>query len=251
VALGVGYFFLSDTAQAQGGRTPATFEVASIRHRTNRNGPTDTLIAPDGERFTARNAPLTALLLFAYKYIPWQISGGPDWVGAETFDVQAKAEKPVDDAQIRLMLQRLLADRFSLKLQQTTREVPVYALGRGNSSAKLKQSASESKMQVGRGAAGQFVFRNTPVFQLCYFLSIRLGRNVIDETELTGAYDFEFAWTPDLPRRPGGVEAVQPVDADGPWVFSAVRDQLGLALKSTKRPTPFIVIESAQEPIEN
>jgi uncharacterized protein (TIGR03435 family) len=81
-----------------------------------------------------------------------------------------------------------------------------------------------------------------------------LGRSVIDKTELTGNYDFKLEWTPDegqgTMRAPGG-DGPAAADAAGPSIFTAVQDQLGLKLESTKGPVEILVIDRAEKPSEN
>lgn len=227
------------------------FEVASVHHRADNSGPTDTQIAPGG-RFVAANAPLRVLILFAWQYMPWQVSGGPDWVNFASFDIHAKPEGRASDQEIRLMLQNLLKDRFALRTTQVMRDLPVYVLALDKSGPRLKASRDPNgEPRITRGPLGQTVFRSVRVSQLVNFLSLRLSRNVIDETGMKGAYDFDFAWTPDLPRRPGGIDSAQPADSEGPSVFSAARDQLGLTLKSVRRPVPALMIESAGRPSDD
>jgi uncharacterized protein (TIGR03435 family) len=87
-------------------------------------------------------------------------------------------------------------------------------------------------------------------------LSSILRRTVVDKTGLIGLYDLKLQWTPEgggLPATPpaGGVVPEPPSDRDGPSVFTAVQEQLGLNLESTKAPVEVIVIDSVQRPSEN
>jgi len=90
-----------------------------------------------------------------------------------------------------------------------------------------------------------------PMSQLTWFLSLRLGRDVLDKTGLTGNYDFELAWTPDLPWRSSGADSAPPADPGGPSIFTALREQLGLKLTSTKGPGAVLVVDSADKPSAN
>ncbi len=141
-----------------------SFEVASIKPNRSR----DTLSGaerPPG-RYTATNQSIKALIQFAYDLQDFQLSGGPSWIASERYDVDAK----VDDSQaaelkklsfwrrrdqMRLMVQSLLADRFSLRLSHKTETLPIYALVIAKTGAKLQESkpgeiySSGAKRHVG------------------------------------------------------------------------------------------------------
>jgi uncharacterized protein (TIGR03435 family) len=82
-----------------------------------------------------------------------------------------------------------------------------------------------------------------------------LGRPVIDKTGITGFYDIKLQWTPELGQgqvAPGGSEpAPPPPDISGPSIFTAIQEQLGLRLESSKGPVEVLVIDSVQKPTEN
>src|ERR1700677_4431603 len=137
--------------------------------------------------------------MMAYDITDRQISGGPNWLDADTYDVYAKAERPSSREQIYLMLQTLLADRFKLSLHRETRELPVYALvvGRGGPKLQLHESADSVQPLIKAGAKGGLVFQNVPLSRLAWFLSTQLDRTVLDQTGIKGSYDFNLDWTPD------------------------------------------------------
>ena len=90
---------------------------------------------------------------------------------------------------------------------------------------------------------------------LLNFLVNQLGRPVYDKTGLTGLFDFKLQWTPGSEQAPGpfgpAPDAPPPVDPSGPSLFTALQEQLGLRLESTKGPVEVVVIDSAQKPTEN
>jgi uncharacterized protein (TIGR03435 family) len=257
-----------------------SFEVASIKPNRSR----DTLRGaewPPG-RYTATNQPIKVLIEFAYNVQDFQLSGGPNWIASDRYDVDAK----VDDSlaaelkklsywrrrdQIRLMVQSLLADRFSLRLSHKTEILPIYALVIAKTGAKLQESkpdeiySSGDKRQVGEEGEfsmshGQLTAEGFSMEGLVWFLSWRLGRPVLDQTGLKGNYDFTLQWTPD--ESPGAMAKVQ-TDAgpgtfapplpgsSGPSIFTAIQEQLGLKLESTKGPLDVIVIDHIERPSEN
>src|SRR5262249_21927168 len=95
-----------------------------------------------GGRFTASGMTLTALIAYAYRIRDFQIVGGPNWAGSDRFDIEAKAESdspsklPPD--QLALMMQRLLAERFQLRMHRETKEMPVYELTVAKGGSKLE-----------------------------------------------------------------------------------------------------------------
>ena len=76
-----------------------------------------------------------------------------------------------------------------------------------------------------------------------------VGRRVIDRTGLTGRFDFDLEWTP-LVTPPGPAPPGVPSDA-GPTIFTALQEQLGLKLESTKETIPVLVIDSVNQPSPN
>ena len=118
-------------AQSRAGAAAGpAFEAASVK--PNRSGDAGWRLEPQpGGRLTGTNVPAAALIRFAYDLPDFQISGGPGWLDSDRFDVVAKAEGDPSLDQKRLMLRRLLAERFKLTAHTETRELPIYALGDG------------------------------------------------------------------------------------------------------------------------
>jgi uncharacterized protein (TIGR03435 family) len=191
-----------------------------------------------GGGMNAYNVPLKFLITYAYDVRDFQVSGGPGWADSERYDVSAKPESRASQEQLKLMLQTLLADRFKLVLHRETRQLPVYELIVGKGGPKLKESAegaSPSLLTDGKSITASKV--TMPMF--IRLLSQLLGRSVLDKTGLAGNYDFKLEWTPD--------EA----EGDGPSVFTAIQEQLGLKLDSQKGPVETLVIDHAEKPTEN
>ena len=233
---------------------PTEFEVASIKPGDPAARGMRVRIAPGG-RYTAENVTAKLLIQQAFNIKEFQISGGPGWIDSERYVIEAKAEGATGrvDA-LRPMLQKLLADRFQFVFHRETKEGQVYALVVGKNGPKLKEAAAASpgpQISIRPGAiSGQGMGMDMLVNQLAQ----RLGRNVIDKTGLTGKYDINLEWTPEAAqlRSPGeGPEASAPPDQSGPSIFTAVQEQLGLRLESTKGPVEVIVIDRIEKPSEN
>ncbi len=229
---------------------PQAFEVASVKS-TAETGAGMSINRSPGGRFTTNNASLERLIEFAYDVRAHQISGGPKWFETDGFDIVAKAEGENPD--LRLMLQKLLEDRFKLAIHRETKELSVYTLVAGKGGPKLQRS-DKADTRITSGDKGRTIFQKTSMAMLAQTLSQRLGRTVINGTGLKGEFDFELEWTPgegEPGKKINGVEIPPPPDTSGPSIFTAVQEQLGLKLESTKGPVEILVIERAEKPSGN
>jgi uncharacterized protein (TIGR03435 family) len=230
---------------------PLEFEVASVK--TNKTGQREGgITAIGGGRFRATNIPLKILLATAYDVNFEQISGGPDWLDSERYDVEAKPDRLATTKQIHLMLQKLLAERFGLVLRREIKEMPIFALVLDKGISKIRvHDGPEVDFGIRPGDKGQVVFRGVSLPRFSLFLSMRLRRTVVDKTGLPGVYDFELAWAPDEPQRDDGPESPPQPDPSGASIFTAVREQLGLKLVSEKGPVEFLNITHVERPSAN
>jgi bla regulator protein blaR1 len=242
-----------------------SFEVVSVKPG-DPNARGVTLLMQPGGRLTATNATLKMLIGLAYDVRDHQLVGGPSWLGADKFNIEAKADSsstiplgPEGAAQIRLMTQSLLADRFKLTVHRESKEEQVYELVVAKSGFKLKEAADTGKqarqgLRLGRG---QWTGTAASITLLTTQLAQQLGRSVLDKTDLAGRYDFELKWTPEPSQGggpfggPPGPDAPPPPDPNGPSIFTAIQEQLGLRLESTKGPVDVLVIDHAEKPDAN
>jgi uncharacterized protein (TIGR03435 family) len=230
------------------------FEVASVRaNRTGaRGGSFD--FPPGRDRLSLTNMPLGALILVAYDITVRQLSGASELV-SERYDVQAKAEKPVSPDEMRAMIRALLADRFRFAAHRESREVPVYSITVAKGGPRLRTSSGSetaaltpripSRASGNEAGAGHLVFRNESMSDFAWALSRMAGigdRVVIDRTGLDGQYDFELTFA----REPA-----PPAIPEGPSIFSAIQEQLGLRLESGKALVAFLVIDRIERPSAN
>jgi uncharacterized protein (TIGR03435 family) len=275
-------------AQASASTEPRpAFEVASIRLNTSGTNQVSMSMQPGG-RFTAVNMPLVLLIRSAYRLQESQLIGAPDWVSTERYDIIAKGEgefgPPVPGGGLgrsQLMLQSLLEERFKLKPRRETRQLPIYALMLAHENGKLgpalkpsavdcqalaaarKQGAAPAappkagdRPQCGTHMGFGRIAGGMPMTSLARLLSDVVQRSVIDSTGLPGNFDLELDWTPDqLPSRPPGTPADQPlrmngvdIDPNGPSIFTAVQEQLGLKLEATRGPVEVLVIDHVERP---
>lgn len=258
---------------------PPAFEAASIRETKDLpRGPSS--FAPD--RFTRPYISLAQLLIYVHQVSDFQILGGPDWVRTTRFTVEAKAEgRPTAD-QMRLMVGRLLEERFALKVHKETRELPRYALVMARDDKrlgpKLKPSAIDCPAIVAArgpdyrpptgppqpgdpprcglmaalgGGSMTIMLEGQPISQLVRTLQTNAGRVIVDKTGLAGTFDVVFQTEmPNLPflEPPLGATSTPP---EGLSLFTALPEQLGLKLESERGPVDVIVIDSAQLPTPN
>ena len=222
-----------------------TLEVAAIH--PSRTDSLNTRIDPQpGGRLVIVNATLRTLLRNAYGVLPFQLVGEPKWSESDRFDIDAKnaSGQQITQDTLKPLLQGLLADRFQLKAHWETREEPVYALVVENDGPKFKPHADASGggMNTSR-APGKVTMRGTdvPITDLAANIAFHMQHFVMDETHLSGHYDFVLHWNPDTGE----------ADSAEPSLATAMHEQLGLRLERRTGPVQMLVIDSAEKPTEN
>ena len=265
-------------AQAPAADGGPAFEVASVKRNTS-GEPGSRLEPLPGGRLNAVNVPAAALIRFAYDLPAFQVLGGPDWLTADRFDVAATAQRDASIEQTRLMLRRLLAERFTLSAHTETREQPVYALVMARSDGRIgpqlratkADCASEQGPQLGVGpgpdggpppcgyfgfapntnlpaARGGLAFRGLSMARFARALVPMVRRSVTDETGLRGYFDADFDFLSELPPPP------PPPGMPNPWtepfasVLTVLPEQLGLKLDARRGPVSVLVIDGAERP---
>lgn len=228
-----------------------SFDVASIHAHDPRDA--RFLVRPPNRgTFTAVGAVAKLLVMLAYDVQDSQISGGPDWLATEKWDIEAKsADTNHDGAATARLLRGMLEERFALKARWVEEARPVYLLTLARGGAKLRESEEgNTNLQVG---ANSISLRRGSVADLAKVLATALGRPVIDRTGLSGSYDLFVQWD-DAPVREGGVpgiEAATTAGNDRGSIFSAVQEQLGLRLESGRAPVDVLVIDGMERPTAN
>jgi uncharacterized protein (TIGR03435 family) len=157
-----------------------------------------------------------------------------------------------------LMLQSLMEERFKLALHRETRMEPIYELVVAKGGPKLKESAGpDANGRFGffcASIAGPCTSTDMGIGGLVGMLSRMLGRPVSDKTGLTGKYDYTLTFTPEPAQAVSGAppqEALPSVDSNAPSIFTALQEQLGLKLESTRGPVEVLVIDNAARPDPN
>jgi bla regulator protein blaR1 len=278
VGISIGPPVRAQVRQVTGDRP--SFEVASVKPNTT-TGPNQIRVGmPGNGRFTIDNMPLAELIRFAYELQPFQLTGGPDWINSQRFDVTATTGGQTAPPLVRQMLQSLLAERFNLAIHTETRDMAIYemiiARGDRRLGEKLRVSGPDCaplKMPPGmpppppptgaasRGAPppgapgcgtvfgnGFFSTRRTSMELLARNLSRTVRRIVVDKTGLSGFYDIDLEFMPDgpLPSQAAGGPQFPNPNPDAPSIYTALQEQLGLKLESARGPVEMMVVDRAE-----
>jgi len=223
----------------------AAFEVASVR--PNLTGANGGSLGRSGGRIIFQNVSLKECIAFAYGIAPDRDDelSGPDWLGAQKFDITATFPPEASRDRVREMLRTLLAERFHLKVHYQNRKLTAYALVLGKRGPRLPSASTggepafvfgEDHVTVRATSLSEFADRlSGPVF--------KLGRPVVDMTGMKGVYDFTLSWTPDGAPSEG---------RSGASIFTVLEEQLGLKLEARKIVFRILVVDHAdKEPSGN
>jgi bla regulator protein BlaR1 len=268
-----------EPAESAGAGAPL-YKSASIQPHKSVNAvnePFDVMFSPDGVR--TRGATLQPLLAMAYGVQADLISGAPDWVSTEKYDIDLKvSDSPtpgtpkapggIGEQRLQLALQAFLADRFKLTLHRETRNLQVYDLVVAEGGPKLKEAKTAflnpngingpegplPAMGMMTMGPGQLTDQGATLAPLLEQLSVRLGHTVLDKTGLKGNYDFSLRWTP--AENEGGMMKMGSAPAtegtssasSGPTLITALEDQLGLRLVPRTAPMQVLVIDHVERP---
>jgi uncharacterized protein (TIGR03435 family) len=264
------------------GQARTAFEVASVRQNTSGERRASMRMQPNGD-FMAVNQPMRVLIQFAYQVPLYRVEGMPDWFTSERYDITAKAPaglsmEPFDAVRGRL-LRSLLEDRFRLKAQMVTKEVPAMILAfarddrrlgtkirrsnaacpppapqpRGDAPDPALLARTEPACGMGGMSASPICGRGVTMEQFAQGMAGVYQKPVVNETALDGRFDFDLSFTPDNPGGPGiAFGAPCPGQSDDrPALSTAMQEQLGLRLRTGRAPIDIVVIERVERPVEN
>jgi uncharacterized protein (TIGR03435 family) len=201
------------------------------------------------ETYELRHATMADLIRMAWGVTIDRVTGGPNWLDTDRFDIIAKTVPGSSPERIRLMLRSLLADRFNLAVHEDQRLLPGFVLtagkrprlkpanGVGNSGCQPLQARS-------RNIAGET--QNTTMncqnitmadfaVQLGEMAGAYINHPVVDRTNLAGMWTFNITWTARQLLGLAGPDAIT--------LFEAVNKQLDLRLEPKTVPTPVIVVD--------
>jgi uncharacterized protein (TIGR03435 family) len=260
--------------QTQSQPRPVTFEVASVKADTTDTpttsrfplGPGDAYVP--GSLFSATNVPLINYIRFAFGRSQGEMLHAPSWVYNERFDIQGRAKGESTKTDMRLLVRALLVERFKLAWHTEQHEGAVLALtvatpGRLGPEIALHRQGEPCGQDpkfadIPCGSAGlvaasrpdrtRVAGRAEPIERLAAFLSNNgfsgVDRAVIDRTGLDGQFDFSLEFA--IPV--ASAETQPTVDVSGPSLATALREQLGLKLESTRGPVDVLVIDRVERP---
>jgi uncharacterized protein (TIGR03435 family) len=223
----------------------AEFDVASIKPSTADPGSSG--IDTDNGLLRAHNVTLKRCITGAYGVPESRIIGGPKWMDELRYEIVAKADHPAGDDELSSILQTLLADRFKLSLHHETQTISGYMLTVAKSGLKANPSPPDAASST-NSSRGRIDAKGCPMSRLVLKLSAALGVPVVDMTEDTRKFDFTLQWIPDNMQTKAGAAGDVP---QGPSLFTALQEQLGLRLESRKMPIDVLVIDHAELPSEN
>jgi uncharacterized protein (TIGR03435 family) len=242
-------FWYSASAQQPEGTKTFKYDVVSVKpfRGDDRHG----YVNATSDSFSS-NVPISKLIQIAFSLLmPDQVSGAPSWANSEHYSIEAKVDEDTLAAlnklprqqrleQRRRMLLAILIERFGLTFHHETREMPSFELVVAKGGTKLKRSdaTGSSSSMGGENLKGT----GMETSDLCQRLSGLVGRQIIDKTGMAGRFDMELSWS----------NEDNPTSSDiGPSIFTALQEQLGLKLVSSKAPTDTVVIDALAKPSAN
>jgi uncharacterized protein (TIGR03435 family) len=231
-------------------------EVATIK--PTQPGTQLFMLVIQGENVVVKNFTLKYLIKFAYDVPERQIAGGPGWLDTDRWDIEAKPDTPgmPSTAQMREILQKLLVERFALKFHEEKRNMAAFALTVGKNGPKMTKTADASESANFTVPLGMVGARSATMGEFAHLLqSDILGEPVVDNTGLSGRWDFTLNWTPDETQFVGrGMKAPPPAADDAnapPPLYTAIQEQLGLKLEPQKVDAPVMLVDHVEHPSPN
>lgn len=242
-------------AQAPAAR-PAfqAFEVATVKP-VDADAKAGRMFRMDGtHRWVATNFTLQALIALGYDLNPRTISGGPDWLASQRFDIEAVTPGDVPPTRLEQMqmLRALLVERFGLKFHRQEMEFAIYALTVAKGGPKLQTAAKPNDPPKIIGIVFpdriEVPARSVTMDDFVAMLQrATLDRPTVNQTGLTGKYDFDLKFAQDESQYGGEVPKASD-DSQSPPLFTAVQEQLGLKLEATRGMVSAMVVDEVKKP---
>ena len=230
------------------------FEVATVKP-VDVDAKAGRMFRMDGtHRWVATNFTLQALIGLGYDMNPRTISGGPDWMDSQHFNIEAVTPGDVRPTRLEQMqmLRALLVDRFGLKFHREEKEMAIYALTVTKGGVKLKVAAKPDDQPQIFGVVYpdriEVPARSVTMDDFVAMLQrATLDKPTVNRTGLAGKFDFDLKWAQDSSQY-GGEVPKAPDDAQNPPLFTAVQEQLGLKLEATRGMVSTMVVDGAAKP---
>jgi uncharacterized protein (TIGR03435 family) len=247
--------------------TPLAFDVVSVKRNEPGEANSRMRMMPDGIQLLNVWPAMAIREAYLLGYNQ-QLQNVPVWTSSERYDIVAKVD--ADDVlrfrgltvdQVREMLRPVLADRFKLSVHSQMKELPVYELVVSKNGPKFGVAKPPTKKYPNGNLDREPSYihmQGLPMGSLAFALMRQLGRSVIDKTGLTGKYDLMLQWSPDegAPTALNGSDKTQLTTTQspapsGPFIFTAIQEQLGLRLVPSKGPVECVFIDHVERPSEN
>jgi len=215
------------------------------------------MLVVQGEKVVVKNFSLKFIIKFAYDVPERQIAGGPGWLDTEKWDIEVEPDTPgmPSVAQMKEILQQLLAERFALKFHEEKRNMVAFALTVGKNGPKMTKTADASESANFTVPLGMVSARSATMGEFAHLLqSDILGQPVVDNTGLSGRWDFTLNWTPDetqfMDRGMRAPPAADDANAPPP-LSTAIQAQLGLKLEAQKADAVVMLVDHVEHPSPN
>jgi uncharacterized protein (TIGR03435 family) len=243
-----------ETSQPMAADADPGYAVATIKP-SDPDHPMDVEGNPIGHRSVMAGTTVRFLMAFMFDVHDKQIVDAPAWLETERFDIVGVADVPGTPSldQWKGMGRKLLVNRFALKFHWETREMLAYVLTVGKGGAKMEGSRDGDGAPSFRGRADLGMKgQNLTMTNFAQLLQAGImDRPVVDQTGLTGKYDFELRWAPDQTQFGGHFPVVADSADTPPGIFTAMKEQLGLKLSAEKTAVRVMVIDRIEQPSAN
>lgn len=218
----------------------ARFQVASIRPSQPGMTARDGRVNFRGDRFEVKASTVGDILDMLGGWQLFRVAGGPDWMRTDRYDIEAKADRPLEERDRKEAVIALLAERFQLQSHSERRDVSGIVLRAPKTPGGLKQADAGESYSI-RMDRGDVMFTAVPISGLTNYLSQMLKAPVVDETELNEAYTFQLATSK--------IEA-QPGMSFGDRVREAI-EAVGFRVENRKVPLDITVVDRCERPTAN
>ena len=233
------------------------FDVVTVKP-SDPNAGGGNLFTIRGRHVMTINTKVIDLITFGYSLQPREVLNAPPWMD-QKYDIDGVPDvngQP-NIKQMRLLIQDALVRRFGLKFHTEQQEMPVYALSVAKSGPKMTVTA-DSPSAPGNfmfGRLGDLHVTNSTMKNFCQGMQEAvMDKPVVDQTGLTDRYDFDLKWTPDESQfaQLGGYRAPPTEDPNAPpSLYTALQEQVGLKMESTKAKVDVMVIDHIERPSAN
>jgi uncharacterized protein (TIGR03435 family) len=235
-----------------------SFEVATIKPNPSGGSSLQGLVL-QGRSMVVRNGSLNDLVTFAYSLQVKQVVNGPGWMDSDRYDIEANPDQPgtPNTDQMRIMVRKLLADRFALKFHHDKRDLAAYVLTVGKTGQKLTPTQVKGTLPgfyyaQGTGGLTLHLVNGTMTDFTDFLQMLVLDKPVVNRTDIPGRFDNNVTFTPEDWQFNGHPPKVNASDvSEAPNLFDAIQQQLGLKLTAQKTAVDVIAIDHVEKPSPN